>query len=153
MLRPKYVDVQGCPVPRQLAKIIRPALKSSGAILTSCYRGSDPQGARILHKHGKHTQAQLYWGWTHHLPGFLPANRPGTSTHELHSDGVAYHGPVGRKLEWWQCGMDIDDAHVRSFIRHLGAKGVKAHRPYHTGSETHHVNLMKRPPRRLWWGR
>jgi hypothetical protein len=145
--------VQGCPVPRQLARIIRPALKASGATLTSCYRGSDPQGQRILHRNGKHTQAELYYGFVHHLPGFLPANRPGTSTHELRSDGAAYAGPVGRKLAWWQCGMDVDDAHVKRFERELRKRGVKVHQPYPTGSEFHHVNLSTRPPRRLWWGR
>lgn len=152
--RPRFVDVQGCPVPRQLARIIRPALRESGATLESAYRGSDPQGARILHAHGKHTQAQLYDGWIHHRPGFNPANRPGTSTHELRSDGVAYrHIPVGHKLAWWQCGLDIDDAHVPAFIRALRKRGVLAHRPYPSGSEYHHVNLTERPPRRLWWGR
>ena len=151
--RPRFVDVQGCPVPRQLAAIIRPSLAATGATLLSCYRGSDPQGEAILHAHGKHTQAQLYEGWLHHLPGYNPANRPGTSTHELRSDGAAYPGPAGRVLEWWQCGMDIDDAHVASFIRHLAGRGISARRPYPSGSEYHHVNLKTRPPRRLWIGR
>jgi hypothetical protein len=143
--RVRYVDVQGCPVPRQLATIIVPSLAATGATLTSCYRGNDPQGVKILEAHGKHTQQQLYEGWLHHLPGYLPANRPGTSTHELRSDGVAYAGPVGRVLEWWQCGMDIDDYHVDAFIRHLAGRGVTAHRPYPSGSEHHHVNLSSRP--------
>lgn len=147
---PKYVDVQGCPVPRQLATVIKPSLAATGATLTSCYRGSDPQGSAILHAHGKHTQEQLYDGWIRRLPGFLPANRPGTSTHELRSDGVAYPGPVGRVLEWWQCGMDVDDAHVDAFIRHLAGRGVTARRPYPSGSEHHHINLTRRPPLRLW---
>lgn len=151
--QPRFVDVQGCPVPRQLAAVIRPSLAATGATLESCYRGSDPQGAAILHAHGKHTQEQLYDGWRRHLPGFNPANRPGTSTHELRSDGVAYSVPVGRVLDWWQCGMDIDDAHVDAFIRHLADRGVSAHRPYPAGSEHHHVNLRARPPRRLWIGR
>jgi hypothetical protein len=145
----RYVDVQGCPVPAKLARIIRPALAASGATLESCYRGSDRQGAAILHAHGKHTQAQLYAAWLRHVPGFNPANRPGTSTHELRSDGVAYPGPVGRKLAWWQCGIDIDDAHVDKFIRELTKRGVHAHRPYSAGSEHHHINLIHKPPVRL----
>src|SRR3954471_7084159 len=58
--RPQYTDVQGCPVPRQLAAIIKPSLAATGATLLSCYRGNDPQGAAILRAHGKHTQEQLY---------------------------------------------------------------------------------------------
>jgi len=151
--KPRYVDVQGCPVPRQLAAVIQPSLAATGAMLISCYRGSDPQGAAILHVHGKHTQEQLYEGWLRRLPGFNPANRPGTSTHELRSDSIAYPGPTGRKLEWWQCGMDIDDGHVDAFIRSLAGRGVNAHRPYGFGAEYHHVNLKTLPPRRLWIGR
>lgn len=151
--RPRFVDVQGCPVPRQLAAVIKPSLAATGAALESCYRGSDPEGAAILRAHGKHTQEQLYEGWLHRLPGFNPANRPGTSTHELRSDGVAYPGPTGRVLDWWQCGMDIDDAHVDAFIRHLASRGISAHRPYPSGSEHHHVNLTKLPPARVWRGR
>lgn len=151
--RPRYVDVQGAAVPRQLAVVIRPSLAATGATIFSCYRGDDPQGAAILHAHGKHTQAQLYYGWIHRLPGYAPANRPGTSTHELRSDGYAYPGPSGRHLEWWQCGMDIDDPHVDAFIRHLANRGVSAHRPYGYGAEYHHVNLRTKPPSRLWAGR
>lgn len=152
-IRPRYVDVQGAAVPRQLAAVIRPSLAATGATIFSCYRGSDPQGAAILHAHGKHTQQQLYDGWRRHLPGFNPANRPGTSTHELRSDSAAFPGPTGRHLAWWQCGMDIDDAHVNAFIAHLASRGVNAHRPYGYGSEYHHVNLRTLPPRRFWIGR
>lgn len=150
---PRYVDVQGAAVPRQLAAVIVPSLHATGATIFSCYRGSDPQGAAILAAHGKHTQAQLYYGWIHRLPGYNPANRPGTSTHELRSDGFAYPGPQGRVLEWWQCGMDIDDGHVTAFINHLASRGVSAHRPYGYGAEYHHVNIKTKPPERLWIGK
>lgn len=151
--KPRYVDVQGAAVPRQLAAVIRPSLAATGATIFSCYRGSDPQGAAILRAHGKHTQEQLYYGWIHRLPGFSPANRPGTSTHELRSDSIAYAGPTGRVLAWWECGMDVDDGHVDAFVRHLASRGVVAHRPYGFGAEYHHVNLRSRPPLRLWIGK
>jgi len=150
---PRYVDVQGAAVPRQLAVVILPSLHAVGATIFSCYRGQDPQGVAILHKHGKRTQYQLWYGYVHGWPGYAPANRPGTSTHELRSDGYAYPGPSGRHLEWWQCGMDIDDGHVDAFIRHLASRGINAHRPYGYGAELHHVNLRTEPPRRLWVGK
>jgi hypothetical protein len=147
----RFVDVQGCPVPAKLARAILPSLRATGATLTSCYRGSDPAGERILHRHGKHTQAQLYQGWVRRLAGFLPANRPGTSTHELRSDGAAYpHVRGGGRLAWWQCGMDVDDGHVDAFIRHLAQRGIKAWRPYRSGSEHHHINLRVAPPLRTY---
>jgi hypothetical protein len=150
-VRVRFVDVQGCPVPAKLARAIRPSLRATGATLESCYRGSDPAGARILRRHDKHTQAQLYDAWIRRIPGFLPANRPGTSTHELRSDGAAYpHVPAGGRLEWWQCGMDVDDAHVDAFIRHLAKRGIKAWRPYRSGSEHHHINLRVAPPVRTY---
>jgi hypothetical protein len=150
-VRVRFVDVQGCPVPAKLARAIRPSLRATGATLESCYRGSDPAGARILRRHDKHTQAQLYDAWIRRIPGFLPANRPGTSTHELRSDGAAYpHVPAGGRLEWWQCGMDVDDSHVDAFIRHLAKRGIKAWRPYRSGSEHHHINLRVAPPVRTY---
>lgn len=35
------------------------------------------------------------------------ANAPGTSSHEQFSDGRAFTGPAGRKLNWWQLGLDV----------------------------------------------
>jgi hypothetical protein len=145
----RFVALHGCPVPLLLARTIAHSLHDSGATLESCYRGQDPAGLKLLHRLGKSSQAELFRGYVLHRPGFNPANRPGTSTHELKSDGVAYSKilwPAGSDLQWWQCGMDIDDAHVDSFIWHLAKRGVQAFRPYPAGSERHHVNLRHRPP-------
>jgi hypothetical protein len=47
--------------------------------------------------------------YIHHAPGANPANGPGQSTHERRNDGIAYPGPVGEQLEYWQVGMDWDN--------------------------------------------
>jgi hypothetical protein len=145
----RYVIVNRVPVPRRLAKTIRLLLRESGATLESCYRGRDAE--RLLHRYGHSSQRELYDGWRRHLPGFNPANPPGFSTHELRSDGSAYpHVPRGGKLSWWQVGLDIDDLHVDRFIAAGRRHGVSIWRPYPGGSEHHHVNLHRPPPRRLW---
>jgi hypothetical protein len=147
----RWVDVQGNPVPWRLAKVIGPALKESGATLLSGYRGPDRAARKILRKHGKHTQGELYIGWLKRLPGFNPANPPGLSTHELRSDGRAYpYRHPGAPLAWWQLGMDVDDAHVDRFLKALRRRGVQAWRPYPGSREYHHVNIRAEPPRRLW---
>jgi hypothetical protein len=73
-----------------------------------------------------------------------PANAPGRSSHELRSDAVAFPGPAGRKLEWWELGMDCDAA--PSLVRVLGRLGYSAERPYASSPrEAHHVNFRKSP--------
>jgi hypothetical protein len=139
----RFVIVQGSPVPAKLVPILTRILRESGAQLQSAYRG--PDAATLLHRLGKHTQTELYNCWVRRQPGCNPANSPGHSTHELRSDGVAYAGPVGRKLAWWQVGLDVDNAHVARFIQTAARHGWKVHRPYPIGSEYHHVNFMKPP--------
>lgn len=140
----RYVIIDGCPVPRLLAKRIRLLKKEvPSARLQSCYRGKDAE--RLLHKYGKHSQAELYAAWVARRPGANPANPPGRSTHELRSDGVAYAGPLGRKLAWWQCGMDFNDAAVPALIAAAAKRGWGLHRPYSAGSEYHHLNFTHKP--------
>lgn len=140
----KYVAVQNCPCPAPLAPILRKLLAESGASLQSCYRGAD--ATALLHTLGKSSQAELYAGFRAGRPGFNPANPPGRSTHELRSDGVAYPNvPAGGVLAWWQCGIDIDDAHVVRFIAAAQKHGWLVVRPYPTGNEYHHVNFRKPP--------
>ena len=101
----------------------------------------------VPEKYGKLSQAALYAGWIAGKAGFNPANPPGRSTHELRSDGVAYRGPVGRPLAWWQLGMDVTDSDQLLAI--LNRLGYDAFRPYSSGSERHHINLRKSPRRNL----
>jgi len=140
----RYVIIDGCPVPRLLAGKVR-ALKRAvpSAVLQSCYRGSDAE--RLLRKYGKHSQAQLYAAWQRRDPGASPANPPGRSSHEQRSDGVAYPGPVGRRLEYWQVGMDWNDAAVPHLIAHAAVRGWRLRRPYSAGTEYHHLNFTRKP--------
>lgn len=73
----------------------------------------------------------------------LPANPPGRSSHELCSDGVAFTGPVGRELPWWQLGLDVSQSDQLLHI--LTALGYGVRRPYNTPSEFHHVNFTRNP--------
>jgi lysozyme len=102
----------------------------------------------VAEKYGKLSQWALYVGyWIRHLPGYNPANPPGRSTHELRSDAVAYRGPVGRPLAWWQLGLDVTDSD--DLLRILVALGYRVRRPYSAGSERHHLNFTRNPRRRL----
>jgi hypothetical protein len=102
----------------------------------------------VAERYGRMSQYALYVAyWVKHLPGYSPANPPGRSTHELRSDGVAYRGPVGRPLTWWQLGLDVSaPEELRGVLKRLG---YAAFRPYASGSEAHHVNLRRSPRRRL----
>lgn len=140
----KYVVVERCPVPEKLAPTLERILARSGATLQSCYRGADANA--LLHRLGKSSQSDLWNGWIRRLPGFNPANPPGRSTHELRNDGVAYRGPVGMVLSWWQVGIDVDDRHVAAFIREATREGFTVTVTYPTSPrEYHHVNFRKAP--------
>lgn len=140
----KFVIVDGCPVPLAIAPQVRQLKKDvPSAVLQSCYRGD--LATNLLKRLHKSTQAMLYYGWLHRLPGYNPANPPGRSTHELRSDGVAYRGPVGRGLFAWQCGMDWNDAAITALQKAARKHGWTLFRPYASGSEYHHLNFKRRP--------
>lgn len=140
----KFEVIDNCPVPVQIAPQVR-LLKHDvpKAVLQSAYRGD--QAAGLLRRLGKSTQAMLYRGWLKRLPGFNPANPPGFSTHELHSDGVAYRGPRGRIIRAWGCGLDWNDDAVGDLIQAAHRRGWELFRPYKSGSEHHHLNFRKYP--------
>lgn len=133
--------VQGCPVNRLIAPYIALLVNETGATVNSLYRGESAKS--ILHRHGKHTQGELY---TMYLQGHgNPANPPGRSTHELRSDTVAYKGPLGRQLQWWQQGIDVNDSDVPKMIAAAKRHGWDLFQPYKSGSEFHHINFKSRP--------
>lgn len=141
----RFVVIDQCPVPRRLARKVK-ALKRDvpSARLNSCYRGNAAR--RLLHKLGKHTQAELYAGWVKRLPGYYPANPPGFSSHELRSDGNAFFGkPRGASIPWWQCGMDWNDQDIPKLKAAAANRGWRLVQPYPSGSEFHHVNFSGRP--------
>lgn len=145
----KFRVIDGCPCPASIAPYVARILKRAGQDANSIYRGEDARA--LLHRHGKHTQAEI---WSAAPLGV--ANPPGRSTHELRSDGVAYAGPIGRKLQDWQVGVDSGSntpAAARAIERAARFYGWKVRHPYSAGVELHHWNFVQRPrpknPRQL----
>lgn len=137
------VAFDGVPVFRGLALVLQDARDHGWAGRLN----SADRRRGVAERYGLRSQAALYLGWVKRLAGFNPANPSGRSTHELRSDGVAYRGPVGRPLLWWQLGLDCSEAQQLRSI--LNALGYRAFRPYSSGLEIHHVNLKSSPTRRL----
>lgn len=138
----KYVVVDKCPVPAELADEIQELKRLSGSVLSSCYRGHD--AIDLLHANGKMSQKELFDGFRAGRPGFNPANPPGFSTHELRSDGVAYPNGRGAALEYWQVGMDFtNSAGVVSAAAKLGWTATITYPG--NPREGHHVNFRREP--------
>jgi hypothetical protein len=137
------ISYDGTPVFRGLARALSDARRHGwrGELVSADRRKG------VAERYGKLSQAALYAGWISHRVGFNPANPPGRSSHELHSDGVAYRGPVGRPLSWWQLGLDVTNS--EQLIRVLRGLGYHVRRPYPSGSEEHHLNFTRSPYRRL----
>lgn len=149
-----YRTIQGNPVRPDIGPYIAIIVNDAHAHVNSIYRGADAEW--LLHSHGKASQRELYQGWLAHRPGFLPANQPGYSTHELKSDGVAYPGVRrGGNLPWWGQGFDVDDSDVRRCKEVAARYGWHLWQPYPSGSEYHHLNFVRQPTRprfgtKLW---
>jgi hypothetical protein len=108
-------------------------------------RDHPPYIVRLLKELGKSTQAELYYGWIHHLPGFLPANPPTQGSHMRLGDGVV--GAVGEILAWFREGLDSTYAtQLREILNRLG---YDVYRPYDSESEEHHTNWRTNPHDRL----
>lgn len=100
---------------------------------------------RLLKRLGKSTQKELYEGFIHGLPGFLPANPPTQGTHMRIGDGVV--GNVGEPLEAYREGIDSSAATQLREV--LNKFGYDAYRPYASASEEHHSNFKTNPHDRL----
>lgn len=138
----EFAVIDDCPVPAELADEIRKVKQISGAHLNSCDRS--PEAEPILQQYGKHSQQQLYDAFINHQPGAHPANPPGRSTHERRNDGVAYPGPAGEQLEYWQVGMDWDNPPAATAAaRTLGWIATVTY-PGSVG-EAQHVNFRREP--------
>src|SRR5262249_12843301 len=69
-----------------------------------------------------------------------PANPPGASSHEQLSDGSGFPGPVGRQLQWWELGLDVEDSD--GLLNVLGTLGYQIRRTYpNNPKEFHHLNF------------
>lgn len=140
----KVVDC--CPVPDKgnFPELLLKIKAETGCSYQSIYRGSDPGAAKYLQGNSPCYKHDQRWIYAHYPPGV--ANPPGRSTHELFSDGVAFAGPVGRRLFYWQCGIDVDDAHVQAVIRCAAKHGWTATVTYPGSSvEYHHINFRRMP--------
>ncbi len=138
----RFTIVDGCPVPAKLAPAIERIKQRTGATLNSCDRS--PAAEPLLAGLGKKSQRQLYEGWLRRLPGFNPANPPGRSTHERRNDGVAYLGPAGLPLRYWQVGMDWSNA--QGVVQAAKQEGFTATVTYPGNPrESHHVNFRREP--------
>lgn len=132
--------IDGCPAPAWIAPYIYIVLRDAGMIAASIYRGED--AASILHRHGKHTQAEI-----HRMYPSI-SNPAGRSQHELRSDGYANLGPAGRHLHWWQVGIDAGDNSAASKVRVVNAAqrhGWSVRHPYTRGVEGHHFCFAAPP--------
>jgi hypothetical protein len=142
----RYAVIDGCPVPRAYYPVFRKLKRESGCTFNSIYRGQD--AAKILHRHGHHTQAEIIRLYAEGIPGYGPANPVRESTHCLYNDGVAYpHLPAGRRLSKWQVGFDVNDDQINDVKRAASRLGWHVRQPYHSGAEFHHLNLTRKPAR------
>jgi hypothetical protein len=147
-----FITIQGSPVYADIGPYIAICVNDAHATVNSIYRG--PEAAAILHKHGKHSQAELHTMFQRGRGA--PANPPGYSTHELRSDGVAYpHVAPGSAVPWWAQGFDVNDADVHRVIAQAAKHGWVMWQPYRSGAEFHHLGFRVQPQRpklnsRLW---
>jgi murein L,D-transpeptidase YcbB/YkuD len=141
----KFEIIDNCPVPARLAPVVREIKARTGATLNSCDRSPEAEPLLQRCNPAKMSQRQLFDGWQARRPGFNPANPPGRSTHERRNDGVAYAGPAGMPLMWWQVGMDWQNSDA--VVRAAAALGYTATRTYPSNPlESHHLNFRKEPP-------
>lgn len=143
-----FRTINGCPVGKLIAPYIQIITADAGADVSSIYRGDDARA--ILNAHGKHSQRQLFDATPAERIAWEilgTPDRPGTSSHEMRSDGVPYPKvPVGHKLpHWWMQGFDVDTAHSSAVIRQAKRHGWDVFRPYPSGAEIHHLNFRSRP--------
>lgn len=133
--------IDGCPVPLMAAAQVYMVLRKAGQTASSIYRGEDAKA--LLHKHGKHTQAEIHKMYP------TISNPPGLSEHELRSDGVGKAGPSGRVLPDWQIGVDSgtdSQASKDAITRAAQSFGWQVAHNYARGVEAHHWSFRE-PPR------
>src|SRR3954462_13372776 len=130
--------IDGSACPRQLFPFLEMLKRDTGVRYNSIYRGDD--AAPILHKHGKHTQAELFKSM--HGVGVNPPDR---GSPLLLGDGT--EGKLHERLHPMQCGIDVDDTMVLKLIKAGPRRGIRMKQTY-PGSkvEFHHANAVSWDP-------
>jgi hypothetical protein len=142
----RFAVIDGCAVPRAYYPVFRKLKAVSGCTYNSIDR--EDAAARILHKHGKHTQAEVIRLYEEGVAGYGPADPVNQTSHCRYNDGVVRPDlPVGARLPAWQVGFDVNDDQVEDVIRAAHGLGWDVFRPYHSGSEFHHLNFRHKPAR------
>lgn len=135
------VAFDGVPTMRGLALLLSHARRNGE--WTGGLNSSDRRKG-VAERYGHQSQAQLYDGWIHRRPGYLPANPPGFSSHELRSDGnPVFRTTRGGALPWYMLGLDVTDD--QGLVSALHRLGIDARHPYSSGSEAHHINILRDP--------
>lgn len=135
MATPKYLLLDQCPVPYDVAPYIYLVLRRAKQQASSIYRGMDGAAQPLLRRYGKRNQAQIH----RDMPAI--SNPPGFSQHDLH-DGD------GKPIPAWHVGVDSgtnsarDKRAIEDAARHYG---LSAYHPYARGVEGHHWAFSKRP--------
>jgi hypothetical protein len=108
--------------------------RDTGVTYNSLYRGEDAK--ELLHKHGKHTQGELFVML--HGKGVNPPDR---GSHILLGDGTV--GKMHEKLDQMRCGIDVNDDKVTRFIKAGPRRGIRLVQPYpNSRTEFHHANAV-----------
>ena len=143
----KYELINCKPVPARLAPELRALGIGKDITLTSGLRTQAAVDYARRRGCSLSSQAELYNGFRRGLPGYNPANPPGRSTHELRSDGVAFSGPAGRPLRYWQVGLDLGDrSRAQLACSRARKRGWIATITYpNNPREGHHVNFRREP--------
>lgn len=142
----ELVDKYDNAIPKALESSIGKVVLKTKVYPTSVYRGTE--AAAILNRHGKHTQPQICAASPSERAAMGVIGTPdcnNDSTHQCFSDGVAFKGPVGRKIEDGQCGMDWPDPTIWEVMKAFREIGERPFHPYASGVEYHHVNLLEAP--------
>lgn len=139
------VEFHGVPMFRALAWALWDYEVHDGHLTVS----SGDRRYGVAEKYGHQSQKALYDGWLARKPGYLPANPPGFSSHELRSDGAAAYGVSrGGVISPYMLGIDAEypgTGDATRVVAWLNAHGYDARKIYSTASEAHHFSFFKSP--------
>jgi lysozyme len=106
---------------------------------------SSDRRAGVAERFGKKSQVALFNCFTRAQQlGRCPVECGGDCAPEQLSDGRAFAGPVGRRLAWWELGLDATES--TRLLSVLDTLGYEARRTYpNSPAEFHHLNFTADP--------